>query len=294
MKTAEIDLEHLGALTDQGIPNLFYFWHDLESLPKAFHENLDFAEARYPEWIFSILTDVAAHRLLERDWPEIAKEYNDIWIPACRSDIARLAALYAFGGWYLDADTLPTGDLRPLTGDTNVIVFRDTKPRLKQRGDVMNGFLYMPRGSDLARAMLEQITKNLRERKDVYRVMDFAGPYLMARLIKEMDPSMITVLWQSEVYRRYNELFVGDTPLFEHTVDATASSWRIVQNFGVLPGLEPNWDGFPLELRPRFARVIREFVTQHGLQKQLVELAHHRPLYLERAQFKEFVEECRG
>ncbi|WP_375281425.1 glycosyltransferase family 32 protein [Pseudooctadecabacter sp.] len=282
------------ALLDTSTPNLFYFWDNLDTLSDRFHDNIRFAMDAYPDWTFALMTDDFGRDLLARDWPEIAAAYDDIWIPACRSDIVRMAALYAYGGWYIDADTLPVGDLRPLTGDKPVIVFRDNRRRLIKRGDVMNGFLYMPPKSPLAKAMMEGTARNLRDKTDVYQVMEFAGPYMLARLIKEMGEDSVVKLWQSRVYKRYNTELVGDEPLFEHTVDDSASSWRIIQNFGVMRGLEPNWDGFPPELRPRFVHVLRRFVNAHDMHAQLVELGHQKPLYMNRPGFVKLYEECQA
>lgn len=286
-------LKSLDDLADKNVTNMFYFWDNIETIPERLKANLDFAKSRFPDWTFTIMDDDFALELLQRDWPDIAKEYSDIWIPACRSDIARIAALYAFGGWYIDADTSPVGDLEFYTQDKHVFVFRDVRDKLIKRGDLMNGFLFMPRRSPIAKRMLEQITHNLKERKDVYRVMDFAGPYLLARLVKEADQSTIVKLWQSRHYKRYNEILVGNDPLFEHTVDDTASSWRIVQNFGVLPGLEPNWADFPKELRPRFVNILKDFAFAHGLQQSIIDLADHRPSYLNRPRFVDLVNACK-
>lgn len=287
-------LTDLETLADQGIPNMFYFWDNLDTVPDGLKENLEFARSRFPKWTFTVMDDAFALALLQRDWPEIAKEYSDIWIPACRSDIARIAALYAFGGWYIDADTRPVGDLEFYTQDKHVFVFRDVREKMLKRGDLMNGFIYMPRRSPIAKRMLEIIMQNLKERKDVYRVMDFAGPYLLAKLVKKAEPFSVVKLWQSRHYKRYNETLVGDDPLFVHTVDDTASSWRIVQNFGVLPDLEPNWAEFPKELRPRFVPILRNFANQHNMHHAIVDLAKHRPSYLDRPGFVALLEECQA
>lgn len=272
--------------------NLFYFWHDPAQIPTAFQKNIRHAAEAFPEWDISVLGDTSAAALLRRDWPDIAAVYDRIWIPAVRSDIARMAALYAYGGWYIDADTIPVGDLRPLAGQKNVIVFRDNRDLLKKRGDVMNGFLYMPKGSALAEDMLHRIARNIRKKRDVYRVMSFAGPYLLAELIRKNHQDDVIQLWQSEVYKRYNTELVGDAPLFEHVIDNTASSWRIIQNFGVMPGLEPNWPDFPAELRPRFVRILRDFTETHGIEQQIIDLAAHRPAYAETKGFSELVKDC--
>ncbi len=156
----------------------------------------------------------------------------------------------------------------------------------------MNGFIFMPRGSELARRMLIQIERNIYKEKDAYQVVAFAGPYLLAQLIKSTSKEHFVRLWQSHVYKCYNAPFIGSNPLFEHTIDSSASSWRIMQYFGILNGMEPKWDAFPNQLRPRFVNVLRDFVTLHGLQKELLELAARRPQYFERKGFYNLVADC--
>ena len=273
-------------------PNLFYFWDDLATLPLAFQDNIDYARARFPDWNVRLLSDADAPALLSETWPQIAEIYARIWIPACRSDIVRLAALWHYGGWYIDADTKPVGNLRQFDGTKSVIVFRDTRRRLIKRGDVMNGFLHMPKRADLAKATLDGVVENLLENKNQHRVMDFAGPNLLAYFIKLEDPDKIEKLWQRHVYKRYNTVLEGDDPLFEHTVDDTASSWRILQGFGVMSGIAPDWSVFPEELRPRFTAVLRNFANRFSAHDMILQLAEARPLYLERANFARLVSEC--
>ncbi|RAD87813.1 hypothetical protein DN508_30850, partial [Burkholderia multivorans] len=45
--------------------------------------------------------------VLEEHAPVLAKFVDTIQIPAAISDIARLALIYAYGGLYVDPDTVP-------------------------------------------------------------------------------------------------------------------------------------------------------------------------------------------
>ena len=285
-------LDRLWACAGDGPTNFFQFWDNPATLPEGFAENHVFTRGAFPDWNHVLLNDDTGRLILTHDWPEIAAIYDKIRIPAVRSDIVRLAALHAFGGWYLDLDTRPTGALAPYVGDRDVIVFRDDRRQLKRRGDIMNGFLYMPRGSALARRTLEETVRNIRTGRDVHRVMAFAGPYLMAELIKREPDHDPVRLWTTKVYRRENAPFDGSTPLFDHTFDRTASSWRILQGFGILPGFGCDWGAFPDKIHSRFVRVIRDFVKEHGLYAEFLTLVSHRPAYLDRGGIPRLVEVC--
>ena len=286
------DFARLEAMADSGKKNLFFFWDNPETFPRRFAGTYRHAKRRYDDWTITVATDDLALAVLERYWPELAVHYPRIRVPACRSDIARVALLWAYGGWYVDFDTKIVGDLRPYYGNSDVFVFVDGNRKHFERGDVLNGFMCLQRRSPLAEEMLRRIIQNVQNGTDVHRVMAFAGPYLLAELIKQSDPARVTRLMQTEVYQRHNNGFAGDAPLFLHVIDDSASSWRIVQSFGALPGHGVHWDGFPDALRPRFPAILKDFSERFGLQAEIVELARRRPRYLERMEFAEYVKAC--
>lgn len=64
-----------------------------------------------PRSSFKVASDDDVLPILSRYCPDLLEIYKKIDVPAAKSDCARLALLYEFGGWYLDFDTFPRTSL---------------------------------------------------------------------------------------------------------------------------------------------------------------------------------------
>jgi hypothetical protein len=78
--------------------NIFTYWHNSDHNLNAFLN----------DWLNnqlspSILNDFIVKDIINKKFPKYLKLYENITIPACKSDVARLIILFQYGGIYLDA-----------------------------------------------------------------------------------------------------------------------------------------------------------------------------------------------
>lgn len=265
--------------------NIFFFWDDPSRLPADYKSNIKAMQVQHPDWSVQLADDGIIAGLLARDHPGIAEVYGDIRVPACRSDIARMAMLGAYGGWYLDADMACRDPLDRFGTDHPIVFRRDDTAGMKSRFRTMNGILFMPPGHGLPQRMLDAVTDHIRDRRHLHDVLAFAGPKLLSAVVQEMGLGGREILSVKAHLR-------GKDPMFQERRGASSFSWRIQQCFGILPVDQPDWNVFPPQLRPEFVPIIKTFVDRHGLQAWLPELALRRPGYLRTAGFEELVRTC--
>ncbi|PWG17321.1 hypothetical protein DFK10_08030 [Salibaculum griseiflavum] len=265
--------------------NVFFFWDDPSRLPADYKSNIKAMQALHPDWSVQLADDGIIAGLLARDHPEISEVYGDIRVPACRSDIARLAMLAAYGGWYLDADMSCREPLDSFGTDRPIVFRRDDTAGMKARFRTMNGILYMPPGHPLPHRMLAAVAAHIQDRRHLHDVLAFAGPKLLSDMVQETGVDDCEILSVKTHLR-------GRDPMFREIRGASSFSWRIQQCFGILPVAEPDWEVFPPQLRPEFVPIIKTFVAQFGLQAWLPELALRRPGYMRVEGFAELVRAC--
>ncbi len=116
----------------------------------------------------------------DRDLPLLFKR---IRIPACKSDLARLVLLQAYGGLYVDAHVSPGDDraLRKVIEDldcSEMIVF-DNEFEHRYEGDfhLMNSVMGAKRGSNLILQLIRSATANLRSHFALERSSAVHIPY---------------------------------------------------------------------------------------------------------------------
>ena len=100
--------------------NIFYFWTKSASgareqrAPDWMRESMACWARFHPGFTIERIDEGRVLDLLQSAHPTLARLYSSITIPACKSDIARLVYLEAFGGIYVDAHTVCTKSLGPV------------------------------------------------------------------------------------------------------------------------------------------------------------------------------------
>jgi hypothetical protein len=181
---------------------IFSYWTDGPAAAGAGLPTEAIAAWRARHLDYVMFSDDAVMPLLERWGPGAASLFRAIGIPACRSDLARLALLHEYGGLYVDAHCGPGS---PAALDavfarlaTHELILFDESAHLAEHRHtwVLNGVLAARVGSELLANLLDQALANLVEHRK--REMDAAGRHVDYDIYKLTGP---WVLWH-EVFDR--------------------------------------------------------------------------------------------
>ncbi|WP_174285328.1 hypothetical protein [Sphingomonas bacterium] len=144
---------------------------------------------------FEVFDDTAVLNALS-SWPAVVLDlYLDIRIPACRSDIARLALLKARGGTYIDGHTVP-GDFDILRNYMHSSTMFDlTIPEIDSQESsipfnrIFNSPISARPYADILGDLLTRAFANLRFQRDIersnrgaltaYSIFDLTGPNMI-------------------------------------------------------------------------------------------------------------------
>ena len=105
--------------------------------------------------------------LLNRYGPQLARFYQLINIPSCKSDIARFALLEEFGGVYVDSHTGPGNIVSLLKAVGKLKTFelvlfeKDNEARAAGRGSLVTGVLMSRAKAPIIRTIIEAIQREL-------------------------------------------------------------------------------------------------------------------------------------
>lgn len=172
----------------------FTYW---DSCPEECDDHLAHWRSCFPNHqVFGPEDAVAA---LSRSVGDFSKLFESIRIPACRSDVARLALLYVHGGLYVDAHC----GISQLSGinavfdrlnEREVVVCTRWAPRF---GKIMpfNGVLWARPGSQLLRSILVEVLDRLEARRSderrlgfhAYHIWDLSGPGVIWRQLFDVS-----------------------------------------------------------------------------------------------------------
>lgn len=86
--------------------NIFFFWTGPE-ITNSLRKNIAWVKAIHPNHSVRVINELQAAEIIKSILPDLGEIYLKIKIPAALSDIARLAIVYKYGGWYLDCDMSP-------------------------------------------------------------------------------------------------------------------------------------------------------------------------------------------
>ena len=112
--------------------------------------------------------------------------YTRIRIPACKSDLARLALLYKYGGLYIDIHAGPgdpqrVQDIVSKIPEYGIIIFDKTWERKFDNGiHLINGIIGARKGSEIIKKILDTVLMNLQQHDEKERATDTYVPYNLA------------------------------------------------------------------------------------------------------------------
>ncbi len=168
-------------------PNLFAFYHAPSVLPDEFKFALEQTQKANPDLKLDLLDDSAALDLIKSDFPPFAPLYEKIRIPAARSDIVRLLALYKYGGFYTDISMAFRVDLRAYARpeDELLVVRRDDIPEYLNREDaahLINGVMGANAGSEFIGNCIKKVYFNLAHGLFNHVVFIATGPQVLTEV----------------------------------------------------------------------------------------------------------------
>jgi hypothetical protein len=165
----------------------------------------------------AIYGDDAVVEVLSSINPAYAGIYNKIRIPACKSDVARIALLYRYGGFYMDAHGVPgnADELARLVRAMKIweIILFDEILNHKDDADahILTGALAGWRGSDILLLVLSGIFLNLwrhfiieskSAQHSPYNIFVLSGPWAVRlKLLTTTRPFTVRPPFQSRVLR---------------------------------------------------------------------------------------------
>ncbi|MFZ4819857.1 MAG: glycosyltransferase family 32 protein, partial [Limisphaerales bacterium] len=167
---------------------IFQFWHDKHSVPPDYAHAFACNRQMNPHFEFLLIDDTFVDTLLQEHFDELLlRLYRLNRVPASRCDMARLAALYHYGGVYLDASLKLHGRLDPVaaaTGDT-AFLMRDDMAKYQadpSQAHLWNGFIISRQGSPLIGRCLLEITQSLTSGQYNTDVLNATGPGVINRV----------------------------------------------------------------------------------------------------------------
>ena len=81
-------------------------WHDADTIPINWQQASNSCRSVHPNYEYRLWTDKDAHRLIEKELPNLLPTFDSYPYSIQRADVLRLAALYIYGGIYLDLDII--------------------------------------------------------------------------------------------------------------------------------------------------------------------------------------------
>lgn len=173
------------------IPKIIHQFWDKPTPAKDVAERMDSWPTLHPGWQYKRWNDESAAEFIFKSFGRDAVvAFLSAKIPAMRSDIARLAVILHYGGFYLDSDWVCRRPLDDLLENHGVLRYRPSRPgRSKRTAErskpikLSNGFLGAEPGNVLFERAFDQVVKNIK--KFVYSL----------RLTKVAGPVMLTDVW---------------------------------------------------------------------------------------------------
>lgn len=204
---------------------LIQFWHDKTCLPPVYQKIITSNKQLHPDYEFLYLEDKAIYALIEKHFnPCLLALYQNNQIPASRSDIARLIAIYEYGGVYLNTSLLLKTTLNTLLENkqTDLILLKrdDTQ---EEPPPVWNGVIIATPQSTFIKACIEQITLNLLTGRFNQDVLSATGYKVLNTVLSQNNGYQLTKL-------SFKTL---ENSLFENIQNAYRQSWLAPQAQGI-------------------------------------------------------------
>ncbi len=217
--------------------NLIVFFHDKAALPDSFAQAFKTTTSANPEFKPLFLDDESTTKLIADNFPHFSDLYPRIRIPAARADIARLIALYVYGGIYVDiAMAFHTSASKLISPDDELLlVRRDDSPFYKDRKSAahfVNGIIGAREQAPFILECLKRAYFNLRTGYHNYNVVAATGPHIITETYFQIDRdarSSINIKNFSEMQGAYFKMI---------RAPGVSNMWVVEQRNGVIPGIE--------------------------------------------------------
>ncbi|MGM0988626.1 MAG: glycosyltransferase family 32 protein [Pseudomonadota bacterium] len=213
----------------------FFFWDDLNLIPREYEDNVAIFKAIHSGWDVELYDDARAKNYIERCFPEALSFYNSLVIPAAKSDLFRLIALYNEGGWYLDIDFRVKRHLGFFSSYDNVLFCRDDTDNPR----VINGVMFFKdKGSTIIKECIDASIRFFDAGVYRHNVWRLTGPGLLN-----------TFIWSYGLKRdslfSFYFYFKSPEKTFESIKTKFINSWSYLQSLGVT-----GTEGFNVERLP--------------------------------------------
>ena len=260
--------------------NIFFFWDDLNNLPNPYKNNFKVAEALHIGCNVELINQQIANTYVSDFYKEtgIKITLDEVVIPAAKSDIIRLIALYLHGGWYLDIDLQLKRNLEYLSNNNEFVLFH--------RKDKFDGYwltnmvMYFKNGHPLLLDIIKFIQHCLNNDTLMYDVWSCTGPGALTAFINKHGINENNTL-------PFDRFFTGTGRVFRSIDSNTGSSWKYQQAFGIKKGLEYNQYVMPREYE-NSDRLIG-FLKKRNDSDLLKVLNSHGKLFLKNKQFHSYL-----
>lgn len=257
-----------------------FYWDDISTLPLEYKENIEIARSIHFKHKVFVFDSCAGHAEVDKVSSGLSKHYDEIKIPAAKSDIARLAILYNYGGWYLDCDMKLCKDLS---------VFPQNKPVFFSRDDlsyerVMNGSMFFPKPNHpLLKDCLRLIEMYLDSGIYNFSVWNCTGPGIINTYLDKYS--------LRDMAKPYTEFFKDKSTRIAHPVSTGASStWMFMQAFGI-KGDSFNSKAIPNYITDAGVGRMVSYIRKEKKYDFLKEVAKSRPEFLKIKKFKKLLDE---
>jgi mannosyltransferase OCH1-like enzyme len=210
---------------------MIQFWHDKNTLPDVYKAAMAKNKSHNSEFDMLYIDDCFMRNLLKTKFSQCLLDlYQANKIPASRSDIARLALLYEYGGFYMDLAIVLNDSLNCFI-DANselILLKRDDMPKYSDCPDkahVWNGMLAAAPKSAFINACLQRIINNLLSGHYNNDVLEATGPKVLNKVLAQYNDNNIKTL-------SFKQLKQG---FLQHLkVAGVRQSWVALQTQGII------------------------------------------------------------
>jgi mannosyltransferase OCH1-like enzyme len=196
------------------IPKTFHQTHKTRNIPQQCLGYRDRVRAVHPDWDYRFYDDEACRAVVREHMPGLLPIYDGYSHKIQRTDMFRMVAVHAYGGFYLDLDMLLIQSLQPLLVHRAVFAEESilSEEKAKELGHhdrlrIANYMFAAEPGHPFISSILEEMAdRSEREIRREHDILESTGPGLVTTLYHErMDNNHdVTVAFneQQSVCRR--------------------------------------------------------------------------------------------
>lgn len=247
------------------------YWPQAKSMPKDLAVHRTHNKIIDEHYEYALIEDADLESLLDKSFVErdLILELNEkITLPIVRAHLLRFAFLYRYGGWFFDSDIYQTLSLDGFQEHDNIIFVHDSDKRVSM---VLMKFIAKHPAIE---ATLKAIALNYQNQVHLHDVHWFSGNFLFGAICSREYEFSITRL-------PYNKYVNYAGCAFATSEHARVVDWRILQHFGLIEGVEPDFTNMPKRISYDEADLIVSHIRKYGLEDYAKRLKAQRPVYFE-------------